>query len=446
MDKEMEGRIPPHSMDAERSVLGAALLSSDALFDVLEVVTDKDFYDKNHREIFQAIGDLSRKNVPVDALTVSEELSRRGTLEAVGGRAYIGSLSSGTPTTANAAEYAKIVAEKASVRRLITMADDVLVKGYEGSMDPGALLDHTEQEIFKISQERQRGPYTHIKDVLLNNIESIDKAAQLEGGLTGLTTGFKELDEMTSGLQKSDLIILAARPAMGKTAFALTLALNSAIRGKGSVIVFNLEMSKEQLGQRILAIESRVDMQNIKKGTLQRSDWDDINDALGVLTKTNIHIDDTGGISITEMKSKCRRLKAEAGLDLVIIDYLQLMVSEGKSESRTQEVSALSRNLKLMARELDCPVLVLSQLSRGPEQRTDHRPMLSDLRESGSIEQDADLVLFLYRDEYYHEEAIPGDCEVIVAKHRSGPTGTIHVAWLSKITKFVDSAGNIPGI
>ena len=447
MENMMEGRIPPHSIDAEKSVLGASLLSSDALFDVLEEITEDDFYDKNHSEIFQAISDLSRKNVPVDALTVSEELSRRGTLEAVGGRAYIGSLSSGTPTTANAAEYAKIVAEKASVRRLINMADDVMVKGYEGSMETGSLLDYAEQEIFNISQDRQRGQYTHIKDVLLDNIETIDNAAQLDGGLTGLTTGFKELDDKTSGFQKSDLIILAARPAMGKTAFALTVALNSAIRGNASVLIFSMEMAKEQLGQRLLAMESRVDMQNIKKGSLQRSDWDDINDALGILSKASINIDDTAGISIMEMKSKCRRLKAEQGLDLVIIDYLQLMNPEGRADSRTQEISVISRNLKLMARELDCPVLVLSQLSRAPEQRTDHRPMLSDLRESGSIEQDADVVIFLYRDEYYHEEeAIPGDCEVILAKQRSGPTGTIHVAWLSKITKFVDSAGNIPGL
>ncbi len=440
----MEERIPPHSIDAEKSVLGAAMLSTEALLDVVETVKERDFYDANHREIFKAIVDLNAKNSPVDTITVSEELKRRGTLEMVGGRAYLGALSSEIPTTANAEEYAKIVAEKSSVRKLIETASDVAAKGYEGSMEATTLLDYAEQGIFEISQSRHRGQYAHIKDVLLENIEIIDRAAQLDGGLTGITTGFKELDEKTSGLQKSDLIILAARPAMGKTAFALTLALNAATRGNASVMLFSLEMSKEQLGQRLLAMQSRVDMQNLKKGNLQRSDWDDINEALRELSKATIHIDDTAGISIMEMKSKCRRVKAESGLDLVIIDYLQLMNPEGRADSRTQEISVISRNLKLLARELDCPVLVLSQLSRAPETRSDHRPMLSDLRESGSIEQDADMVLFLYRDEYYNEgEAIPGDCEVILAKQRSGPTGTLHVAWLSKITRFVDSAGNI---
>ncbi len=444
----MEERIPPHSIDAEKSVLGAALLSKEALLDVVETVRVRDFYDANHKEIFGAILELSRKNAAVDALTVSEELKRKGTLEMVGGRAYIGALSSGTPTTANAGEYAKIVAEKASVRRLIETADDVVAKGYEGSMETSTLLDYAEQGIFEISQAREKGQYTHIRDVLLENIEIIDRASQMEGGLTGLTSGFRELDEKTSGFQKSDLIILAARPAMGKTAFALTVALNAAIKGNASVLIFSMEMAKEQLGQRLLAMESRVDMQSLKQGKLERRDWDDINIALDTLSKANIHIDDTAGVSIMEMKSKCRRLKAEAGLDLVVIDYLQLMNPEGKqADSRTQEISVISRNLKLLARELDCPVVVLSQLSRAPEQRTDHRPMLSDLRESGSIEQDADVVLFLYRDEYYNpDEAVPGDCEVILAKQRSGPTGTIHVAWLSKITKFVDSAGNMATI
>ena len=436
----MEERIPPHSIDAEKSVLGAAMLNDDALFDIIEVVKANDFYDKNHKEIFQTIAEMSRKNVPVDLVTVADELKKKGVLEMIGGRAYLSSLSSVVPTTANAGEYARIVAEKASVRRLIETADDVVVKGYEGSMEANTLLDYAEQGIFEISQDREKGQYTHIKDVLLENIEIIDKASQMDGGLTGVTTGFKELDEKTSGLQKSDLVILAARPAMGKTALALTMALNAAKKGGASVLIFSMEMAREQLGQRLMAMESRVDMQNLKKGNLQRADWDDINDALDTLSKAQIHIDDTAGISIMEMKSKCRRLKAEHGLDLVIIDYLQLMNPEGRADSRTQEISVISRNLKLLARELDCPVLVLSQLSRAPETRTDHRPMLSDLRESGSIEQDADVVLFLY------EDAVPGDCELILAKQRSGPTGTIHIAWLSNITKFVDSAGSISNI
>ena len=443
----MEERIPPHSTEAEKSVLGAALLSKDALFDVVEVVKPQDFYDKNHTEIFEAMLDLNRKNVPVDALTVAEELKKRGSLDMVGGRAYVASLSSGTPTTSNALEYGKIVAEKASVRRLIDTADDIVVKGYEGGMDANQMLDYAESGIFEISQARQKGQYSHIRDVLVENLAIIDRAEQMDGGLTGITTGFSKLDEMTSGMQKSDLIILAARPAMGKTAFALSLARNAAVKGKASVMIFSLEMAKEQLTQRLLSMESKVDLQTLKTGRLERRDWDDLNVALDILSNSNIHIDDTAGISIMEMKSKCRRLKAEAGLDLVIIDYLQLMNPEGKADSRTQEISVISRNLKLLARELDCPVLVLSQLSRAPEQRTDHRPMLSDLRESGSIEQDADIVIFLYRDEYYNKEDTekPGECEVIVAKHRSGPTGSVDVAWIERYTQFKDKAsGNIP--
>ena len=443
----MEGRVPPHSAEAEKSVLGAAMLSKDAIFDVMEVVKPADFYDENHKEIFQAMIDLNRKNAPVDALTVAEELKKRNSLEMVGGRAYIASLSSMTPTTSNAMEYGRIVAEKASVRRLIETADDIVTKGYDGTMDANQMLDYAESGIFEISQARQKGQYSHIRDVLVENLAIIDRAEQMDGGLTGITTGFSKLDEMTSGMQKSDLIILAARPAMGKTAFALSLARNAAVKGKASVMIFSLEMAKEQLTQRLLSMESKVDLQTLKTGRLERRDWDDLNVALDILSNSNIHIDDTAGISIMEMKSKCRRLKAEAGLDLVIIDYLQLMNPEGKADSRTQEISVISRNLKLLARELDCPVLVLSQLSRAPEQRTDHRPMLSDLRESGSIEQDADIVIFLYRDEYYNKEDTekPGECEVIVAKHRSGPTGSVDVAWIERYTQFKDKAsGNIP--
>ena len=423
------------------------MLSKDALFDVMEVVKPADFYDENHKEIFQAMIDLNRKNAPVDALTVAEELKKRNSLEMVGGRAYIASLSSMKPTTSNAMEYGRIVAEKASVRRLIETADDIVTKGYDGTMDANQMLDYAESGIFEISQARQKGQYSHIRDVLVENLAIIDRAEQMDGGLTGITTGFSKLDEMTSGMQKSDLIILAARPAMGKTAFALSLARNAAVKGKASVMIFSLEMAKEQLTQRLLSMESKVDLQTLKTGRLERRDWDDLNVALDILSNSNIHIDDTAGISIMEMKSKCRRLKAEAGLDLVIIDYLQLMNPEGKADSRTQEISVISRNLKLLARELDCPVLVLSQLSRAPEQRTDHRPMLSDLRESGSIEQDADIVIFLYRDEYYNKEDTekPGECEVIVAKHRSGPTGSVDVAWIERYTQFKDKAsGNIP--
>ena len=404
MEQMNEGRIPPHSLEAEKSVLGAAMLSEEALGDVAETVRPDDFYDKNHKEIFEAILDLNRKSLPVDVLTVSEELKKRGSLNMVGGRAYVASLSSSTPTTSNAPEYARIVSEKAAIRRLIAAADGIVDKGYDGGMAASQMIDFAEREIFEISQSRQKGKYTHIQEALLSNLDAIDKASQMEDGLTGITTGFADLDAKTSGLQKSDLIILAARPAMGKTAFALSLARNAAVKGNASVMIFSMEMAKEQLSQRLLSMESKVELQKLKKGNLDRRDWEDINIAMDVLSGTNIHIDDTAGISIMEMKSKCRRLKAEKGLDLVVIDYLQLMNPEGKADSRTQEISVLSRNLKLLARELDCPVLVLSQLSRAPETRTDHRPMLSDLRESGSIEQDADIVIFLYRDEYYNKE------------------------------------------
>lgn len=447
MEQMNEGRIPPHSLEAEKSVLGAAMLSEEALGDVAETVRPDDFYDKNHKEIFEAILDLNRKSLPVDVLTVSEELKNRGSLNMVGGRAYVASLSSSTPTTSNAPEYARIVSEKAAIRRLIAAADGIVDKGYDGGMAASQMIDFAEREIFEISQSRQKGKYTHIQEALLSNLDAIDKASQMEDGLTGITTGFADLDAKTSGLQKSDLIILAARPAMGKTAFALSLARNAAVKGNASVMIFSMEMAKEQLSQRLLSMESKVELQKLKKGNLDRRDWEDINIAMDVLSGTNIHIDDTAGISIMEMKSKCRRLKAEKGLDLVVIDYLQLMNPEGKADSRTQEISVLSRNLKLLARELDCPVLVLSQLSRAPETRTDHRPMLSDLRESGSIEQDADIVIFLYRDEYYNKENTekPGECEVIVAKHRSGPTGTIDVSWIERYTQFKDKAsGTLP--
>lgn len=435
-------RIPPHNDEAERSVLGAAMLDKDALFDVVELLHAEDFYNESHKEIFRAITELYKKSAPVDVLTVSEELKKRNSLEMSGGRAYIAALSADVPATSNAAEYAKIVSGKSILRNLISTADDIMQKSYEENMDTNLILDMAEREIFEIAQNGQKSDFTHIKDVLLENINIIDRVSQIEGNLTGLTTGFRDLDQLTSGLHRSDLIILAARPAMGKTAFALSVAQQAAIKGNASVMIFSMEMSKEQLGQRLLSMESRIDMQALKTGKLERRDWDQINMALDVLSKANINIDDTPGISIMEMKNKCRRLKSEKGLDLVIIDYLQLMSMEGKkSESRTQEISTLSRNLKLLARELDCPVIVLSQLSRAPEQRPNHRPMLSDLRESGSIEQDADVVIFLYRDEYYNEDTDkPGECEVIVAKHRSGPTGTVDVTWLGKYTRFADKS------
>ena len=437
----MKERIPPHNEEAEKSVLGAVMLNKDVLSEVLEEVTADDFYNESHREIFRAIWELYKENTAVDMLTVCEELKKRKALDMAGGRAYIATLTAEVPSTANAVEYAKIVAEKATLRQMIKTSEDITEKGYDAKMDAGEILDYAESGIFKIAQKRQKNDYAKIQDVLLTNIKIIDQAAQNKDKIVGIPTGFKDIDEKTSGLQRSDLIIVAARPAMGKTAFALNIAQQSAVKAGSSVIIFSLEMSKEQLGQRLLAMQARVEMQKLKQGDLDRKDWDRITMALDELNNTKIVIDDTPGISIMEMRNKCRRLKAEQGLDLVVIDYLQLMSIQGKTDNRQQEISTISRNLKLLAREMDCPVIVLSQLSRAPEQRQDHRPILSDLRESGSIEQDADIVIFLYRDDYYNENTEkPGVCEVNIAKHRSGPTDKVELTWVSRYTKFSDKA------
>ena len=434
-------RIPPHNEEAERSVLGAVMLNKDVLSDVLEEVTADDFYNESHREIFRAIWNLYNENTAVDMLTVCEELKKRKALDMAGGRAYIATLTAEVPSTANAVEYAKIVAEKATLRQMIKTTEDITEKGYDAKMAAGEILDYAESSIFKIAQKRQKNDYSKIQDVLLTNIKLIDAAAQNKDKIVGIPTGFKDIDEKTSGLQRSDLIIVAARPAMGKTAFALNIAQQSAVKAGSSVMIFSLEMSKEQLGQRLLAMQARVEIQKLKQGDLDRKDWDRITMALDELNNTKIVIDDTPGISIMEMRNKCRRLKAEQGLDLVVVDYLQLMSLQGKTDNRQQVISTISRNLKLLAREIECPVIVLSQLSRAPEQRQDHRPVLSDLRESGSIEQDADIVIFLYRDDYYNENTDkPGVCEVNIAKHRSGPTDKVELTWVSRYTKFSDKA------
>ncbi len=437
----MAERIPPHNEEVERSVLGAVMLNKDVLSEVLEEVSADDFYNESHREIFKAIWELYKNNTAVDMLTVCEELKKRKALEMAGGRAYIATLTAEVPSTVNAVEYAKIVAEKAILRQMIKTSEDITEKGYDAKMAAGEILDYAESGIFKIAQKRQKNDYAKIQDVLLTNIKIIDAAAQNKDKIVGIPTGFKDIDEKTSGLQRSDLIIVAARPAMGKTAFALNIAQQSAVKAGSSVIIFSLEMSKEQLGQRLLAMQARVEMQKLKQGDLDRKDWDRITMALDELNNTKIVIDDTPGISVMEMRNKCRRLKAEQGLDLVVVDYLQLMSLQGKTDNRQQEISTISRNLKLLAREMDCPVIVLSQLSRAPEQRQDHRPILSDLRESGSIEQDADIVIFLYRDDYYNENTDkPGVCEVNIAKHRSGPTDKVELTWVSRYTKFSDKA------
>ena len=432
-------RIPPHSEDAEKSVLGSIILDKDTLFEVLEILRADDFYSEMHREIYSAVLELYQRNEAVDILTLSEELKKRNTLEMVGGRAYIALLSTMVPSTSNAAQYAKIIGEKAVLRQLIHSSSEIMEKAYQQKTEPETVLDYAEQSIFEIAQTRQKKDFEPIKDVLYSNLKRIDEVSKLPDGLTGLTSGFLDLDAKTSGLQRSDLIVLAARPSMGKTAFALNIAQQASIRANAKVLIFSLEMSREQLGQRLLSMESRVDMQKLKTGKLDQNDWGQLYEAIDKLSKVDIYIDDTPGITVLEMKNKSRRLKAEKGLDLIVIDYLQLMSYEGRAESRQQEITAISRFLKQLAREIDCPVLVLSQLSRAPEQRTDHRPILSDLRESGAIEQDADMVMFLYRDEYYNLDTDkPNICEVNIAKQRNGPTGMIELTWLGKYTRFVD--------
>ena len=440
----MPERIPPHNKEAEQSALGAALVSKEALSDVIQILRPEDFYDSAHREIYTAMRELYRDDKNVDIITVSDALKKKGSLEAAGGRAYIADLPNLAPLAMNAAGYAEIVAEKASLRALITAADEIKGFSYDEGVPAGDILDKAEQRIFDISQSRQQNDYSSLRDILEENIEMIDRASKNEGAITGLPTGFQKLDEMTNGLQKSDLIILAARPAMGKSAFALNLARNVAKKADASVLIFNLEMAKTQLGMRLLSLESSVKIQNIMTGRVVGDEWHHISLAVDSLSAAKIAIDDTPGITILEMKNKCRRMKKEKGLDLVIVDYLQLMDLEGKVENRQQEISKISRSFKLLARELDCPVILLSQLSREPEKRSDHRPIPADLRDSGSIEQDADIIMFLYRDEVYfgEESAEKGICEVNIAKHRNGPTGTVKLTFVGDYTRFAEVAYN----
>ncbi len=433
-------RVPPHSDEAEVSVLGSAMFSRNALFEVLDILTPDDFYNERHKEIFSAIRDLNRRLDPVDALTVSEELVKRKTLDLVGGRGYVASLVNEVPSPSSAPAYARIVRDKAIIRRLINASVSIMEEGFSDKVNADDLLDMAEREIFNISRGTEKKDYVRLGDIVWSNLEEIDRAAKMEGSITGMTTGFVDLDARTSGMQKSDLIIVAARPSMGKTAFALNMAQNAALKGGAVTLIFSLEMPKERLSQRILSSQSMVELTKFKTGELTDGDWDDLNIAVDECARLGIYIDDTNDVSVAEMRNKCRRLRAEKGLDLVVIDYLQLMESSSRSESRQQEVSMISRQLKQLAREMECPVIVLSQLSRNVEYRADKRPMLSDLRESGAIEQDADIVMFLYRDEYYNQEDTdkPNTCEVNIAKNRNGPTGSVELTWLGQYTKFTD--------
>ena len=432
-------RIPPHSVEAEQSVLGSILLDKEAMISVSETLVPEDFYKEAHKVIYESMLKLYNSQSEIDLITLTDELRDQGYLDDIGGIAYITSLSTVVPTTSNIKYYVNIVKEKSISRQLISAANDIINLGYDGSAKVEYVLENAEKKIFDISQERATNDFQPINQVISEALSMLEKLYEEKNDVTGLTTGFRDLNKKINGLQRSDLLLIAARPAMGKTAFALNLVQNAALKGDASVAVFSLEMSKEQLVQRMIASQSTVELKKIKTGTLADNDWPRITDGMAILSAAKIHIDDTPGIKISELRSKCRKLKIEKGLDLVLIDYLQLMEGEGQNESRQQEIAKISRSLKILAKELDCPVVALSQLSRAPEQRADHRPMLSDLRESGSIEQDADIVMFLYRDEYYNPDTEKKNIgEVIVAKNRHGETGTVELVWFGGIQKFAD--------
>ena len=432
-------RLPPNNVEAEKAVIGAMMLDSDAIMVCSEILTAGEFYQQQYGIIFDALVEMYRDGIGADLVTIQNKLREKEVTPELYSVEYLGELLASVPTSANVKFYAEIVHEKAVLRRLIKVTEQVTRDCYMDSQPLEDILEDTEKSVFDVIQQRGGSEFEPIRDVVLRTLDSIEKAAKQKGNITGLETGFRDLDAKTAGLQKSDLILIAARPAMGKTAFVLNIAEYVALHSNSTIALFSLEMSKEQLVKRMLAMNSMVDSQKIRTGDLEDDDWDKLVGSVRKIGNSNLVIDDTSGITASELRSKCRKLKIEQGLDLVIIDYLQLMTGAGKrkSDSRQQEISDISRSLKVMARELDVPVIALSQLSRAVESRPDKRPMLSDLRESGAIEQDADIVMFIYRDEYYNPDSEKkGVAEVIVAKQRSGPTGPVELAWLSQYTKF----------
>ena len=443
----IEERVPPQNIEAEQAVLGAMLIDKEAIAKASEILTSSDFYREAHRVIFNAMLELYNKNEAVDMVTVTEILKRDNKLEDIGGLAYITSLANVVLTAANVKYHADIVAEKSVLRQLVRVSTEIAAMGYEANEDIGTLLDTAESRILEISNRKKKADFTPINDVLMESVQNIEKLINNKGGLTGLPSGFADLDKLTSGLHPSDFIILAARPSMGKTALALNIVQNVALRAHKkiggeprSVAFFSLEMSKEQLVNRMLCAEASIDSQRLRVGEMKDDDWDSLWGACDLMSKAKIYIDDTAGITVMDMRSRARRLKAEHGLDLIVVDYLQLMQGSGKrnnSGDRQQEVSEISRSLKALARELDVPVLALSQLSRSVEARQVKRPMLSDLRESGSLEQDADIVAFLYREDYYNPETENKHTELIIAKHRNGPVDTVNLFFHKQFTKFV---------
>lgn len=439
MEEIQNMRIPPHSIEAEQSVLGSMIMDHDAVIVASEILIPSDFYRPDHAQIFGAIMELYTTGNPIDLITIQDKLVQRGVLEQVGGLAYIAELASSVPTSAHIKQYAKIVQEKSTLRKLIKVSSDITAKSFDGNEPLDNIMNFAEKSIFDVLQNKKTEDFTGIDEIVLTSIEKIEEAHKSKGGITGVETGFIDLDQRTAGLQPSDLILVAARPSMGKTAFSLNIIQTAGIKNKKSVAVFSLEMSKDQLVSRMLCAEAMIDSQKARTGMLEKDDWDRIAQSIPNITNSRIYIDDTPGINVMDMRAKCRRLKMEKGLDLIMIDYLQLMSGVGDGSSRQQEISDISRSLKALAREMNAPVIALSQLSRACEQRQDHRPMLSDLRESGAIEQDADVVMFLYRDEYYHPDTEKKNVgEVIIAKQRNGPTGTVELVWLGQYTKFAN--------
>ena len=441
MEEALIKRVMPHSIEAEQSVVGAMLMDKDAILTASELISGQDFYQSAYGVIFDSMVELFNEGRPVDMVTLQDRLKEQDVPPEISSLEFVRDLVTAVPTSANVKYYAEIVADKSMMRRLIKLNDELSNICYAGNEPLPAILEKTEKSVFELLQKRNLGEYTPIRQVVLNALDRIERAAKNKGNVTGIPTGFNDLDYKLSGLQPSDLVLVAARPSMGKTAFVLNIAQYVAFKKEKGVAIFSLEMSKEQLVNRLFSLESQVDSQAIRTGNLKDSDWEKLIEGAGIIGKSNLIIDDTPGISVSELRSKCRKYKLEHDIQLVIIDYLQLMTgSVGRhSESRQQEISEISRSLKALARELNVPVVALSQLSRAVEGRPDKRPMLSDLRESGAIEQDADVVMFIYRDEYYNKDTeYKKQAEIIIAKQRNGPVGTVHLAWLADYTKFAN--------
>ena len=441
MEEALIKRVLPHSIEAEQSVVGAMLMDKEAILTASEIITGQDFYQTSYGVIFESMVELFNEGKPADLITLQERLKEKDVPEEISSLEFVRELVAAVPTSANVRYYAQIVYEKSVLRKLIKLNEEIANTCYMSSQPMEEILEMTEKKVFELLQNRNAGDFVPIKDVVLNALEKIEKASKNKGTVTGIPTGFLDLDYKLSGLQPSDLILVAARPSMGKTAFVLNIAQHVAFKSDRYVAVFSLEMSKEQLVNRMFSLESQVDAQALRTGNLKDSEWEKLIEGAGIIGKSHLVIDDTPGISVSELRSKCRKYKLEQDLQLVIIDYLQLMSGSvgGKSESRQQEISEISRSLKALARELNVPVIALSQLSRAVESRPDKRPMLSDLRESGAIEQDADVVMFIYRDEYYNKDSeFKKQAEIIIAKQRNGPVGTVNLAWLGEYTKFAN--------